>query len=95
MQLAPEKITPISHLTVGYPLIYPLALLFKIFGISILKARVLMVFFIMSLVLISYLAIKKRYGLNQSLLSIALLVTFPPLYGNGKSVLGEVPGLFG
>ena len=53
-----------------------------------------MVFFIMSLVLISYLAIKKRYGLNQSLLSIALLVTFPPLYGNGKSVLGEVPGLF-
>lgn len=95
MQLQPSKIEPVSKLiTVSYPLIYPLAFAFKIFGNSIIVARGTMTFFIIGFVLASYLLAKKLFGVTYALGAIALLATFAPLYGNGKSVLGEVPGLF-
>lgn len=95
MQLRPGEIEPVSKLiTVSYPLIYPLALAFKIFGNSIIVARGTMAFFIIGFVLVSYLLARRLFGASYALGSIALLATFAPLYGNGKSVLGEVPGLF-
>ena len=93
-QFAPDQLgNMMSRFTVGYPLIYLLALVFKIFGANILAARGLMVFFILALVTVVYFFIKKRFGPVLALWSLALVATFPPLYGNGKSVLGEVPGL--
>ncbi len=92
-QFAPGDISPIPTVTVGYPVIYPLALLFKIFGTDILVARGMMVFFILSLIILVYFLVRKRYGPVITLSSMALIATFPPLYGNGKSVLGEVPAL--
>lgn len=95
MQLRPGEIEPVSKLiTVSYPLIYPLAFAFKIFGSSIIVARGTMVFFIIGFVLASYLLARRLFGASYALGSIALLATFAPLYGNGKSVLGEIPGLF-
>lgn len=95
MQLRPGEIEPVSKLiTVSYPLIYPLAFAFKIFGHSIIVARGTMVFFIIGFVLTSYFLARRLFGVPYALGSIALLITFAPLYGNGKSVLGEVPGLF-
>ena len=38
-QFSPGTITHISRVSVGYPLIYPLAIWFKIFGVSVLSAR--------------------------------------------------------
>lgn len=95
MQLQPGEIEPVSKLiTVSYPLIYPLAFAFKIFGSSIIVARGTMVFFIIGFVFVSYLLARRLFGAPYALGAIALLATFAPLYGNGKSVLGEVPGLF-
>lgn len=94
MRLSPDKISSVFYVTVGYPLIYPLSLIFSFFGSSVLSARLLMVFFIFSLAVISYFLIKRRYGPEKAIMSLALLATLPTLYGNGKSVLGEVPGLF-
>ncbi len=94
LQLAPGHIEHISIMTVGYPLIYPLALLFKVFGESVLVARSLMVLFILGFVTAGYFLAKRLFGSDLALGTLALLATFPPLYGNGKSVLGEVPGMF-
>lgn len=95
LRLTPDFIEPSSKFTsVGYPLIYPLALWFKVFGISIASARSLMVLFILGFLVASYFLARRLFGTAFALATLALLATFPPLYGNGKSVLGEVPGLF-
>lgn len=92
-QFAPGHLAPIPALTVSYPVLYPLAILFKIFGHDIIVARGMMVFFLLVFIIAGYFLVKKRWGVFAATLSLALIVTFPPLYGNGKSVLGEVPAL--
>ncbi|HEY4500930.1 MAG TPA: glycosyltransferase family 39 protein [Candidatus Paceibacterota bacterium] len=94
LRVAPDTIEPSSKLiTVGYPLIYPLAGWFKAFGVSVLSARSLMVLFILGFLLAGYFLVKRLFGPGLALGALALLATLPTLYGNGKSVLGEVPGL--
>ncbi len=93
-QLAPGRLSDIMFsYSVGYPVIYPLAILFKIFGSSVLIARSMMVFFILTFAVSVYFVVRRRFGPTLALYSFALVATFPPLYGNGKSVLGEVPAL--
>ncbi len=41
-----------------------------------------------------FLLLKKYISPNMYLLSFALVVTFAPIYGHGKNVLGEIPGMF-
>ena len=94
VQLTPGQFTDASVVTVGYPLLAPLSVVIKIFGASILSARLLMIFFIFGFVLCFFLLAKKMYSTSIALASTFLLVSFAPLYGVGKSVIGEVPGLF-
>ena len=94
VQLAPDELISPSFVTVGYPLVYPLSLVFSHFGISVLSARALMAVFILLLVLASYFFIRSVFGPTSGVYATLLLVGFAPLYGNGKTVLGEVPGLF-
>jgi len=94
LRVAPESIELSSKLiTVGYPLIYPLAGWLNAFGVSVLSARSLMVLFILGFLLAGYFFVKRLFGPELALGALALLATLPTLYGNGKSVLGEVPGL--
>ena len=94
LQFAPDTIAQSALITVGYPLIYPLALWFQTFGADISSARSLMVVFILGFLIASYFLVRRLFGAGYALSALTLLATFPPLYGNGKSVLGEVPGLF-
>lgn len=94
LRVSPDTIEPSSKLiTVGYPLVYPLAGWFTVFGVSVLSARSLMVLFILGFLLASYLLVRRLFNKELALGALALLVTLPTLYGNGKTVLGEVPGL--
>lgn len=93
IQLSPGNIYHVPILTVGYPLIYPLSLWFKIFGVSIFSARLLMVMFVLGLLGSGYYLAKRLFSSTAAICTLALLVTLPPLYANGKSVLGEVPGM--
>jgi len=80
-------------ITTNYPVLIPVAVSLKIFGISLTAARVPQVLFLWLFCLLAYLLVKKIYSPEAALLSLALIVTFSPFYGNGKAVLGEVPGL--
>jgi 4-amino-4-deoxy-L-arabinose transferase-like glycosyltransferase len=92
--LEPHIVSPSTRfITVGYPLIYPLALWFKLFGAGVLQARAFMAIIIMAFLGLAYALSRRLFGEWQAIAVLALLVTFPPLYANGKSVLGEVPGL--
>jgi len=94
LQFVPSHIEHLStFVTVGYPVIYPLGLWFKIFSVGVFQGRLLMVFFLITLVVAGYCVALRLYGHRIALAVLALLATFPPLYGNGKSVMGEVPGL--
>ena len=95
LQFSPGNIEHVSVLTsVGYPLIYPLAFWFKLFGIGILQARLMMVFYMLGFVFVSFIFLRRMYGNAIALGSLAILATFPPFYTFGKEVIGEVPVLF-
>ncbi len=96
IQIAPHRFVSTDFLTTGFPVIHPIALSFSLFGTTLFNARVVMVLYMTLLCVCSYfliraLATEKKYFLSLS--SLLLLVTFAPLYGHGKNVLGEVPGL--
>src|SRR3989344_6074584 len=97
-QIAPGNFISAEFLTTGYPVVYPVALTFLLFGKSLFSARFVMVLFIF-LLSISAFWYSKVFALNKPslrffpLISLFLLISFAPLYGHGKNVLGEVPGL--
>lgn len=81
-------------LTVNYPVLFPVALSLKLFGINLMAARLPMVIYLLLFSLAIFFLARSLYGKKAAILSLALLITFVPFYGNGKAVLGEVPGLF-
>lgn len=94
LQIAPDTYVSSWGVTLGYPLVAPVALFYKAFGFGVLQGRAVMPFFILGLVVASWFFVRRLYGRGPALAALFLLGTFPVLYGNGKTVLGEVPGLF-
>ncbi len=81
-------------ITTNYPVLLPVALSLKLFGMNFAAARAPMVLFLLLFAAAAFALVKKRYSKEAAVMTLALIVTFLPLYGNGKDVLGEVPGLF-
>ncbi len=94
VELSPGGFSDFSLISVGYSVFYPAILAFQVFGDSIITLRGVAITFLFLCILSFYILTRKIYGIRVALLSTALLVTFSPLYGNGKSFLGEVPGIF-
>ncbi|MFA5889111.1 MAG: glycosyltransferase family 39 protein [Candidatus Paceibacterota bacterium] len=82
-----------AQLTTNYPVIFPVAISFNLFGTGIWQARLPMIIYMFLFLVFSYLFVKKRYGFYPAILSILLLSSFAPFYGNGRPVQGEIPGL--
>lgn len=80
-------------ITTNYPLLFFISLSFKIFGVGLWPARMVMILFLFIFAWIFYKLADRYYGPNMAALGLILLVTFLPFYGNGKSALGEIPGL--
>ncbi|TSC63498.1 MAG: hypothetical protein Athens041674_65, partial [Parcubacteria group bacterium Athens0416_74] len=96
IQTAPDTFTSANFMTTSFPVFYPVAASFALFGTTLLNARIVMFAFMALLCVTGYFLIQsvareRKYSL--ALFSLFLLVTFAPLYGHGKNVLGEVPGL--
>lgn len=94
IQIAPDIFVSGAAVTAGFPLIYPVSAAYTLFGIGVTQGRITMVFFIIALALAAYVLIRKLFGAWYASWSVLLLAAFPMLYGSGKPVLGEVPGLF-
>lgn len=96
IKIAPDTFISSDFTTTSFTVTYPIALAFTFIDIDILTARSVMVAFMALTLLFTYLLISnvsstKKYSISLS--SLLLLITFAPLYGHGKNVLGEVPGL--
>jgi 4-amino-4-deoxy-L-arabinose transferase-like glycosyltransferase len=94
IQVAPQTFISAAFTTTGFPVIYPVAASYTLFGINLLNARIIMVFYMLLCVGAFFLVGKRVVGTKPALFSAFLVATFAPFYGNGKNVLGEVPGLF-
>ncbi len=95
LQFAPGYYQHVSVLmSVGYPLIYALAFMFKLFGAGIVQARIMMAVYLVGAVALGFSLIRRLFGNGYALASFALLATFPPLYAFGKAVAGEGPVQF-
>lgn len=96
LRIDSNTIVSAGYVTTSYPVTLPIAGVFHIFGVDILNARIVMAVFIIFLIISVLFWLNKNISPNIyiTLLSLFLIVTFPPLYGDGKNVLGEIPGLF-
>lgn len=96
LRISPTEIVSGGYVTTSYTVTYPISLLFKKYGVSIYPARMVMVVYILFFVLSSiFLTIKIGEKSKFSyILTLFLIVSFAPLYGHGKNVLGEIPGMF-
>lgn len=76
----------------GYPITLPLAIFFKIFGFGLAQARIYMLLWMNALLLIFFFIVKKMWSSQMAYSWTLLIVSFAPFYGNGRSVMGEIPG---
>ncbi|MFA4955280.1 MAG: hypothetical protein WC641_08305 [Patescibacteria group bacterium] len=93
LQIAPGSFSDLSFITVGFPVLAPLVLIFKFAGSSLLAARLYMLVWIALGIWLAGMVGAKLWNRAAGVWSAALLATFGPWYGNGKNVMGEVPGL--
>lgn len=94
LQVAPQTYVSSSFVTVGYPLTAPVALSYTLFGTGVLQGRAVMALFLIGCIGAAWVLMTRLYGAWTGAGTALVLATFPMLYGNGKAVLGEVPGLF-
>lgn len=83
---------------VGPTVMLPVALVFNLFGIGLLQARLVIVLFLVSSLVGFYTVGRRLYGTFVALLALTLLLasrtlTYPGIIEYGRQVLGEVPGL--
>lgn len=76
----------------GYPTTVPLAAFFKLFGFGLPQARVYMLLWMNALLFCLFYFTRKKWGASVALAVLLLTATFAPFYGNGRSVMGEIPG---
>lgn len=95
IQLAPGEFSPsiVYHTSTGWFLPVALGAVFRVFGVSFLAARLFMAAMLLSFVAVLFLLARRWWGLGIATFSALLIITFAPLYGNGKSVLAEIPSL--
>jgi len=93
LPVAPGVYEPAWYITTGFPVTVPLAGTFAIFGVSLEAARMVMLVFLLCFYAALFLYSRKAIGGMAAWFGFFLLVFFGPIYGDGRNVLGEVPGL--
>ncbi|MER3457436.1 MAG: glycosyl transferase [Chloroflexota bacterium] len=83
-------------LSVGPTVMLPIALVFKLFGIGLIQARLVMVAYLLLTFVLAYRLTRHLYGSTVALMAGFLLLTSRGvnILEYGRQVLGEVPALF-
>lgn len=94
IMVSPAVFSSYAHLfnSTGYTVTIPLAIIFKIFGVSLTAGRLLMVAWLIALIASVYFVIRKFWDEKSALAACALIASFAPFYGNGMQIMGEIPG---
>ncbi len=94
IQTAPGEFSGISYLlqSTGYPVTAPLAFFFKLFGPSLVVARLYMLGLMIAALITVFFFGELLFGTKETLLSLALIATFASFFDSGRTVVGEVPG---
>lgn len=82
--------------SVGPTVFLPIAAVFRVFGIGLLQARLVMVLYLLATVYVFYRLTHQLGGFRFALVATTLLI-IPPgdqMLKLGRQVMGEVPGLF-
>lgn len=94
-KIAPgEFYTPNFWITTSYTVTLPIALSLKLFGLGIWQARLIPLLYFLGFIAVAYRVTLRLFGFKYAIWATLLLATFLPLYGNGRAVLGETPGIF-
>ncbi len=94
LPIAPGVFASAGVVTTSYPVTMPIAAMFSIFGAGLLQARLVMLIYLLLITMSAFILLKRFISPERYLLPFTLFVSFAPLYGQGKNVLGEVPGMF-
>ena len=95
IQLSPGEIVASLHnASTGWILPVTLGTAFKFFGVSFFTGRAVAALYLLGFLIISWFFVRRTWGEAAGLLSALLLMTFLPLFANGKMILAEVPSLF-
>ncbi len=100
LQSAPGTFETGWYVTTSYPVTFPIAIAFDVFGQSLLVARSIMVAYLVLLIVSVFVftQLLARYHNAPARFvagsTVAIIVSFAALYGHGKNVLGEIPGMF-
>lgn len=94
IQTAPEKFTNSPEIlqTTGYLVTIPLALVFKFFGLGLMQARIYMLAWMLTALVLVFWIGKKIFESNEAILAAALIASFASFYDSGRTVVGEIPG---
>ncbi|MDD5430727.1 MAG: glycosyltransferase family 39 protein [Candidatus Pacebacteria bacterium] len=94
IQTAPGKFSGIPQLlqSTGYPVTAPLALIFKIFGNSLVAARVFMLAWMIAALIGIYSLGRRIFGEKEAILAVFLTASFASFFDSGRTVVGEIPG---
>lgn len=76
----------------GPLLTLPLAGFLGTFGVGIAQVRVYMFLWLVILLCVSYFFARNIFGRRAAFFAIVLMATFSPLYANGKTATGDIPG---
>lgn len=76
----------------GYPVTVPLAGFFRLFGFGLAQARVYMLLWMSALLVLFFFIARELWGASVAYGGTLLIASFAPFYGNGRSVMGEIPG---
>ncbi len=94
MRSAPDQLESATWFTtVGYPVLYPVAAVYALGGRELWVLRLPMAAYVLALAFLGLTYAYVSFGKRSALVGFLLLVTYAPLYGNGKNILGEIPGL--
>ncbi|MFO7976816.1 MAG: glycosyltransferase family 39 protein [Candidatus Hydrogenedentota bacterium] len=83
-----------GYASVGPAVLVPIALAFKVFGVSLVAARVVMALFFLALCVVVFFLLRPRFGDTAAGAGVVLLTgAFGSVY-LARSLYGEVPALF-
>lgn len=94
LAIAPNIFWEKSYMThaTGFPLTFPLAGVFKIFGVGVTQSRLFMIAWMCAALATLFFVMRAFFDKKTAFFSVLLVATFSSFYANGRTSTGEIPG---